>query len=154
MPIVWLSQCGRVFAFYASINSSCYCIPPPPGRSPGICISFFPWDNEFPAPGPPEITNALLRGKLYDRLCTIVCGTPGFRTLVVSAVSKKYSSFMVFRVLEIAFPSIWISKFSGGACPQTPLEGGTLRPRHCTAAYFSRPSAYFRFYWKPWESQN
>ena len=29
-------------------------------------------------------------------------------------------------MLEIAFPSIWISNFSGGACPQTPLEGGAV----------------------------
>ena len=31
----------------------------------------------------------------------------------------------------MAFPSFWISKFSGRACPQTPLGCGPCRPQNC-----------------------
>ena len=36
-----------------------------------------------------------------------------------------------WRMLKIAFPRPWISNFSGGACPQTPLEARAFGARFC-----------------------
>ena len=36
-----------------------------------------------------------------------------------------------WKMLKIAFPRLWISKFSGRACPQTPLEARAFGARFC-----------------------
>lgn len=42
----------------------------------------------------------------------------------------------------MTFPNFWISKFYGGACSQTPQEGGALWPLYCHSGLinFNHPS--------------
>ena len=54
--------------------------------------------------------------------------------------ATKTARFLMRRTLEIAFPSFYISIFSGGrgACPQTPLGQRSLTaPSAVTATYYT-----------------
>ena len=61
---------------------------------------------------------------------------PSWRDLYPANTERKLAFQVVtflsntcWKTLEMPFPSVWISKFSGGACPQTPLEARTFGAR-------------------------